>query len=171
MENTTLGKCCICERENETVRNVIMLHKKSPNEKGGWGCFVCGLEARGAVAVLCDFCLKRMTGNLAKIRFACLGYPGENQRIEIEKLTENFEHNLSKHPEIEPDSNSESADVLDWDEALRHFREVRKRYQDLIVTPGVNTTLALENVFHPLAVRFYRGERSPELFKAMMAVE
>lgn len=39
MENTSLGKCCICEKENDSVRNMMTLNKKSLDEKGGWGCF------------------------------------------------------------------------------------------------------------------------------------
>lgn len=162
MENTTLGKCCICEIEGKTVRNMITLDVKIPDteKNGGWGCFVCGLPASGAVAVVCDDCIELYVKDKKKLKFACLGYPGENRRIEIEKLTESYEHISSKHPES-----------LDWDKALAHFREVRKQYQDLVVTPGVNATLVLREVFRPLAMRFYGGERTPELFDAMMAVE
>jgi len=99
-ENLSLGKCCICEQENKSVRNLITLHRKSLDEKGGWGCFTCGLPARGAVAALCDNCLDKTMGDKAvEIKFACLGYPGENRRIEIEKLTEDFDHDMTKHPE------------------------------------------------------------------------
>ena len=97
MENLKLGNCCACERENETVRNAVMLDKKIPSEKGGWGCFVCGLEPHGAVAVLCDECLDKYAAQKLEIKFACLGYPGENRRIEIEKLKEDFAHDLTKH--------------------------------------------------------------------------
>lgn len=96
----SLGKCCICEIENADVRNLITLHKKSPEEKGGWGCVVCDLPARGAVAVLCDNCLDvTMNDQNVGIKLACLGYPGENRRIEVEQLTEDFDHDMSKHPE------------------------------------------------------------------------
>src|SRR5215204_6029544 len=101
-ENLSLGKCCLCEVENESVRNIMTLHKKIPDDvkNGGWGCFVCGLEPRGAVAVLCDGCLnKTIDDSKTEIKFACLGYPGENRRIEMEKLTEDFDHDMTKHPE------------------------------------------------------------------------
>lgn len=100
-EDLSLGKCCICEAENRSVRNLITLHKRIPEgEKGGWGCFTCGLPARGAVAVLCDDCLdKTMADESIEIKFACLGDPGENRRIEINELTEDFDHDMSKHPE------------------------------------------------------------------------
>lgn len=87
--------------ESDSVRNAITLNKKSPETKGGWGCFVCDLQPFGAVAVLCDDCLDKFFDQKIEIKFACLGYPGENRRIEIEKLTEDFDHDLSKHPEEE----------------------------------------------------------------------
>lgn len=97
MEKMNLGKCCICETETDAVRNIISLDKKIPDEErsGGWGCFVCGLPARGAIAVLYDECLDKKL----EIKWACLGYPKENRRIEIEKLTVPFGHDLSKHSE------------------------------------------------------------------------
>lgn len=94
-----LGKCCVCETSGKAVRNIITLDKKSPETKGGWGCFVCGLPSSGAVAVLCDECLEKTSAKESEIKFACLGYPGENRRIETDKLTEDFRHDLSKHPE------------------------------------------------------------------------
>lgn len=60
---------------------------------------------------------------------------------------------------------------LDWSAALAHFRRVRRQYQELDNSPGVNTALALEYVFRPLSERYHRGERSPELFREMMTVE
>ena len=162
MENTNLGKCCICEISGKTVRNLMTLHLKTlPDEtKGGWGCFVCDLPPSGAVAVLCDVCLFEYTADNTIIKFACLGYPGENRRIEIEKLTEVYEHDKSKHPE-----------TWDWNEALRHFRAVRQIYQDFVSQPGANTSFALEYLFRPLSTRYHRGERTLELFEAMKAVE
>lgn len=166
MENLKLGKCCACEREDETVRNAITLDKKTLEEKGGWGCFVCDLPAMGAVAVACDECLDKFAAGQIKLKFACLGYPGENRRIEIEKLTEVFQHDLSKHQEED-----KQAQTLDWEQAFIYFGNVRKNYQDLAGTPGVNTSLALEHVFRPLAERYERGERTLELFFEMISVE
>lgn len=60
---------------------------------------------------------------------------------------------------------------LDWEKAFFHFNEIRARYQDLAGMPGVNTSLALEHVFRPLAERYERGERTKELYQEMMAVE
>lgn len=95
-EDVKLGQCCACERDGEAVRNVVMLDYKSPEPGDGcWGCFQCGLPMAGAVAVLCDECVSLRQ----PLRFACLGSPAENRRIAIEKLTERFEHDMSKHPE------------------------------------------------------------------------
>ena len=68
--------------------------------KGGWGCVVCGIEPFGAIAVLCDFCVDDFKNKKAEIKFACLGYPGANRRIEVAKLTETWKHVEAKHPEI-----------------------------------------------------------------------
>lgn len=95
-EDPKLGKCCACEREDTTVRNVVMLDLKSPEPGTGcWGCFQCGLPMAGAVAVLCDACIEERK----PLRFACLGTPAENRRVPIENLTERFAHDMAKHPE------------------------------------------------------------------------
>ena len=62
-------------------------------------------------------------------------------------------------------------DALDWEQALTHFRTVRKQYQELVGVPGVNPVLALTGVFQPIAERYYKGERTEELHRMMMAVE
>lgn len=159
MESQKSIKCCICELDESSARNILMLNKKMPeNEtKGGWGCFTCHLPVKGAIAVLCDSCAdKHRAGE--PVKFACLGAPGENRRISVEELTEDFRHDLTKHTE-------------DWREAVWHFETVRKQYEEFADTPGVNTTIALEHVFRPLAERYAAGERTEELFDAMMSVE
>lgn len=60
---------------------------------------------------------------------------------------------------------------LDWKAAKEHFDAVRRQYEALRGRPGVNTALALMLVFAPLAARYDSGERSRELWAAMMAVE
>lgn len=60
---------------------------------------------------------------------------------------------------------------LDWKLAKYHFDGIRQVYLDLEGTPGVNTTLALHFTFTPLAMRYNCGERTQELYDAMMAVE
>ena len=62
---------------------------------------------------------------------------------------------------------------LDWTIPKSHFDGVRKTYEEFDAIPGVivNTKAALELVFKPLAERYENGERSEELYDAMMAVE
>lgn len=60
---------------------------------------------------------------------------------------------------------------LDWDKALTHFRLIRNEYLKSTGTPGANPYFALANVFRPIAQRYYRGERTEALYRAMMAVE
>jgi hypothetical protein len=98
-DNLKLGRCCACEGEDETVRNIIMLDRRSPEPGiGCWGCLQCGLPTAGAVAVVCDHCLETK----AEILFACLGAPADNRRIPIGELPpEPFDHDMSKHPEEE----------------------------------------------------------------------
>lgn len=65
----------------------------------------------------------------------------------------------------------ENKTPLEWEVAVEHFKNTRAIYQDLVGTPGVNTSFALEAVFRPIAERFERGERTVELYEAMMSVE
>lgn len=60
---------------------------------------------------------------------------------------------------------------LDWDAAFDHFNEIRTIYEGLVGMAGVNTGLALEHVFKPIAERFEGGERSKDLYDEMMSVE
>lgn len=59
----------------------------------------------------------------------------------------------------------------EWAEAKRHFDVVRQHYLDLDGLPGVLVLPALNLTFAPLARRYNRGERTRELFDAMMQVE
>ena len=160
MEYKDLGNCCMCEKRDESCRNLITLDKKTPEERRSWGCVVCNLPPSGAVAVLCDDCIDELRQKRGEIKFACLGYPGENRRVGLEKLTEVYEHDNSKHPES-----------WDWEKALFHFREIRAVYQDLLNLTGANTSIALEIVFRPLSMRYHSGERTFDLYRAMMNCE
>jgi hypothetical protein len=76
---------------------VITLDLKSPEPGiGCWGCLTCGLPQAGAVAVLCDECLKKSNGYPTR---ACLGSPAENRRIAVTELTTPYGHDMSKHSE------------------------------------------------------------------------
>lgn len=87
-----LGSCCACEG-TDGVRNVYLLKHKAPVAGTGWGCVVCGLSADGAVAVLCDRCHEAED----EARFACVGYPGRNERVFVGQLEGEHRHDPSKH--------------------------------------------------------------------------
>lgn len=60
---------------------------------------------------------------------------------------------------------------MNWEEAKRHFDEVREQYLSLRRTPGVNVEFALCFTFDPLSDRYERGERTQDLYDAMMVIE
>ncbi len=67
--------------------------------------------------------------------------------------------------------NEEQMTTIDWDKAKEHFDEARQQYVDLLGQPRVNTALASLMIFDPLLTRYNDGERTEELYAAMMAVE
>ena len=89
-----LGPCCHCGG-TERVRNIIGLAKKAPAPGTGWGCFVCGLPADGALAVLCDACVKRGL----RPRYAFKGYPQDGERVPVETLVGRHTHDAIRHTE------------------------------------------------------------------------
>lgn len=89
------GPCCACGKEDETVRNIVMLEVRASRPGTGWGCFVCGLPSDGALAIVCDSCLE----SRAYIADACDGYPTDKKRVPVKRLQGAFTHDLSKHPE------------------------------------------------------------------------
>lgn len=91
-----LGPCCSCEKEDDSVRNLLMLHFKAPIPGTGWGCFVCHLPSDGALAVLCDGCIE--DGMITQI---VSGYPADGKRKpfgEMDRL-DKFDHDMKYHPE------------------------------------------------------------------------
>lgn len=88
-----LGPCCACEKEDKTVRNIVMMDRRTSVPGTGWGCFVCGLPAEGASYVLCDSCLE--TGREPK--YAICGYPVARKRVLISELPPGeFHHDETK---------------------------------------------------------------------------
>jgi len=48
----SLGSCCACGKPDDgSVRNVLCLAFEAPKGFNGWGCFVCGIPSKGAIAV------------------------------------------------------------------------------------------------------------------------
>lgn len=88
-----IGPCCACGKNDRTVCNVVFLEFEAPVGFVGWGCFVCGLPPRGAVAVLCDACV----ATDAEPNFMCGGkYIGDRVRVEI-ATRRPFVHDAVKH--------------------------------------------------------------------------
>jgi hypothetical protein len=72
-----------------------MLSQKAPVPGTGWGCVRCLLSPHGAVAVVCDFCVR----DKRPLREACLGFAVRKERIPIEKLEGHHDHDHRFHPE------------------------------------------------------------------------
>lgn len=100
MNGPGLGPCCVCERVGPSVRNVLMLSKRSPIPGRGWGCFACGLPEDGASAVLCDACMPTDGEPMPELRFACRGYPDTDGRVPYAELEGEFHHDRRFHPEM-----------------------------------------------------------------------
>jgi hypothetical protein len=88
-----IGPCCACGKDDRTVSNIVFFDFEGPAGFEGWGCVVCSLPPRGAVAVLCDSC-RHLN---AQPRFFCGGkYIGDRVRVEIATRTP-FAHDAVKH--------------------------------------------------------------------------
>lgn len=61
--------------------------------------------------------------------------------------------------------------AMDWDKAETHFTDVLEEYKELVGTPGVNVIFAMVRTFDPLLKRFKAGERTKDLYDAMMGVQ
>ncbi len=84
------GACCACGGRRR-VRNIVMLDFAGPVPGHGWGCVVCGLPCDGAVAFLCDGCIRRR-------RPAVMVSAGGGKRVSIESLARvPFAHDLARH--------------------------------------------------------------------------
>lgn len=94
------GPCCVCERTGPTVRVLVMLDFEAPPGFHGWSCLLCGLEDRGALAVVCDACADCMDV-LPKLRFIAGGHYLEDRvRVPLAGFERRpFDHVLARHPE------------------------------------------------------------------------
>lgn len=94
-ESTDLGPCCACE--STPARTICCLDFEGPEGTEGWGCVVCGLPARGAVAVMCESCIEQGV----EPRFIVGGrYAADKVRVPLEGYERRpFDHRLERHPE------------------------------------------------------------------------
>jgi len=105
------GPCCLCGEaagfEGNPVRTFWMLPVKLPDDvPHGWGCFGCGLEARGANAVLCDRCAERGEKEFTddeswkRLTHYCAGNDSRDRRPIAELFDRpRWAHDMSKHRE------------------------------------------------------------------------
>ena len=97
------GSCCVCEKHDPTVRNIVCVPWKLPvwlcGKSAGWGCVVCDLPADGATAIICDQCEAKHQGEEGWdwIRFV-IG-PRRDQRMPINMINQadKHEHDVAKH--------------------------------------------------------------------------
>jgi hypothetical protein len=62
--------------------------------------------------------------------------------------------------------------VSDWREAVEHATMVEAFYMgDACATEAIERGRILNDVIGPLLVRYQSGERTPELYEALLAVE
>lgn len=80
------------------MRNIMMLSLKGLRPGEGWGCVTCDLAFDGALAVVCDDCLKHER----PLVFVVDGYLSRMKRAKYEELFEPFDHDLAKHREEQP---------------------------------------------------------------------
>lgn len=71
---------------------------EAPSGFNGWGCYVCGLPMRGAIAVLCQGCREAGREPL----YICGGtYIVDRKRIPLDGFEQKpFGHVLAAHPEF-----------------------------------------------------------------------
>lgn len=91
-EPLDLGGCCACGCTDKSVIHIIALEYRSPTPGQGWGCAICKLPTDGAIAVVCDACLKRFQNGEDVLKSAVSGYAMEKGRCDIKSLTEPFRH-------------------------------------------------------------------------------
>ncbi|WP_445630416.1 hypothetical protein [Nostoc sp. DSM 114167] len=96
-EPLDLGACCGCGTTNSLVRNILTLHKKALVPGTGWECFICGIPANGAIAVICDDCLAQLEEGKEVLKQAVYGDVLGKQRCDIAQLTEDFDHKNIPH--------------------------------------------------------------------------
>jgi hypothetical protein len=93
------GPCCCCEGEIRHNPGLMMLEFEGPEGFTGWGCLVCQLPSRGAIAVICQACVKaqRVPKFIASGRNVA-----DNTRVRLDDKFEQkpFTHRLELHPEM-----------------------------------------------------------------------
>lgn len=104
-----------------------------------------------------------------------LAYPGDDSGIYIldNDLSEMF---AADSPSFNPEQfaklcRGEEVVDMDWDKAETHFKSVLEQYKELVGRHGVNVMFAMTATFDPLLKRFNDGERTQDLYDAMLGVQ
>lgn len=105
MHTSSTGPCCVCE--GSPARVIVYLPFRAPEGFRGWGCVQCGLEMRGAVALICDACADEYEalGEALPLKTMCAGvYVMEQKRVPITPEAQRVPHvhDLRYHPEVTP---------------------------------------------------------------------
>jgi hypothetical protein len=88
------GSCCSCGRTPEKG-NLAILEHESPVPGFGWGCATCNLPPNGALAVLCDTCLKKINPFLTHVVY---GYIRDKKRVPYDTVSSTcFKHTMELH--------------------------------------------------------------------------
>jgi hypothetical protein len=84
--------CCGCRRTRRLV--VVALPWRGPKRVYGWGCVVCGLPPRGALALLCAECAAAEVAPVEALAGETIGQP---ERVPVARLTEPHRHDPARH--------------------------------------------------------------------------
>ena len=110
-----LGPCCVCgKRQDGSVRTLVCLSFEAPKGFIGWGCVVCGIPSRGAMAIACDECCEKHGQELpGALVFICAGaFSAQGLRYPLEGFERiPFDHDMNKHP-----AELECIESYDYDE-------------------------------------------------------
>ena len=80
---------------------MVVLDFEAPAGFTGWGCVVCHLPMRGAIATLCDRCADT-EWSVEQLRYIVGGtYVFEGVRVSLDGFKRiPFHHDRSQHPEL-----------------------------------------------------------------------
>jgi hypothetical protein len=90
------GPCCCCEGDIPRQPRLMMLELEAPAGFKGWGCLVCRLPLRGAIAVVCESCIQAQR----LPQFIAAGsdlYDNQRQRLDDTFEQKPFAHDPHAH--------------------------------------------------------------------------
>ena len=105
MLDDNYGMCCVCEAPNADPNFFQMDYKVPETVETKWGCLKCGLPIEGAIAVVCDGCLRKHGPDAIDDHIKFL-MDGRDRRIPVPPPEERIphDHDYTKHPEVNYES-------------------------------------------------------------------